>query len=56
MMCLYEAYAGLKWLSSPSTLYVRRVNNGLDRRMLQFTNEPGSVALGEQVVDEAFSY
>jgi len=48
MMCLYEAYAGLKWLASPSTLYVRRVDNGLDRRMQQFTSEPGSVALGEQ--------
>ena len=48
MMCLYEAYAGVKWLSSPSTLYVRRVANGLDRRMMQFTNAPGSVALGEQ--------
>jgi hypothetical protein len=48
MMCLYEAYAGAKWLSSPSTLYVRRVDNGLDRRMAQFTNAPGSVPLGEQ--------
>ena len=35
MMCLYEAYAGAKWLSSPSMLYVRRVDNGLDRRMAQ---------------------
>jgi hypothetical protein len=47
MMCLYEAYGGVKWLSSPSTLYVRREGNGLDRRMLQFTNAPGTVALGE---------
>eukprot|EP00960_Hanusia_phi_P054739 762760-Hanusia_phi.AAC.8 len=63
MMCLYEAYAGIKWLSSPSTLYVRRpggllpllslrltvcTGNGLDRRMLQFTHEPGAVQISEQ--------
>ncbi|EKX55251.1 hypothetical protein GUITHDRAFT_99034 [Guillardia theta CCMP2712] len=48
MMCLYEAYAGVKWLSSPSTLYVRRPGNGLDRRMLQFTHEPGAVQMSEQ--------
>ena len=48
MMALYEAYGGVKWLGSPSTLYVRRVGNGLDRRMQQFTHPPGTVALVEQ--------
>ena len=48
MMALYEAYGGVKWLGSPSTLYVRRAGNGLDRRMQQFTHAPGTVALVEQ--------
>ena len=46
MMGLYEAYGGVKWLGPPSTLYVRREGNGLDRRMLQArpsrcTHSPG---------------